>query len=153
MQSATDKEWLMRLRDCCRRHGLRVTPQREAIYKELYGSRRHPTAEQMHARIQRRYSSISLDTVNRTLLTFAKIGLVDIVEGYGSPRRYDPNRGSHHHAHCIKCGAILDFESPELDKLKVPAAVRREFKVLNRRVVFSGLCAKCAGGLGKRESK
>ncbi len=127
----------------CREHGLRITPQRQAIYKALSASREHPTAEKLHARIQRRFPNISLDTVNRTLLTFAEIGLVDIVEGYGSARRYDPNLDVHHHFHCIKCGAIVDFQSVSYDKLKVPPKIRRAFTILNKKVVLNGICASC----------
>jgi Fur family peroxide stress response transcriptional regulator len=97
----------------------------------------------LHKTISARFPHISLDTVNRTLLTFADIGLVEIVEGFGSARRYDPNIEPHHHAHCIKCGTIADFYSPHFDKLKVPAEIRRQFTVIGKRVVFNGICAAC----------
>ncbi len=135
----------------CRESGLRVTPQREAIYSELCRSGKHPTAEQLHTRIRRRFANISLDTVNRTLLTFAEIGLAEVVEGYGSPRRYDPDLESHHHAHCIKCGAIIDFRNVEFDRIKAPAKVRREFKVISKKVVFTGICARCSRLTGGKE--
>ena len=46
------------------------------------------------------------DTVNRTLLSFAHMGILDIVEGYGYPKRFDPNLARHHHFHCLKCHRI-----------------------------------------------
>lgn len=126
-----------------RENGLRVTPQRMAIYAILFRAQTHPTAEQLHARLRRRFPHISLDTVNRTLLTFAEIGLIGIVEGYGSPRRYDPNIDSHHHAYCIHCGDIWDFYSADLDALRVPKDIRRKFNIISKRVVLSGVCSKC----------
>ena len=75
----------------CREHGLRITPQRMAVYDAICGVGTHPTAEQLHQTIKRRFPNISLDTVNRTLLTFSEIGLIEIVEAYGRPRRYDPS--------------------------------------------------------------
>jgi Fur family peroxide stress response transcriptional regulator len=132
-----------RLRSHCREHGLRVTPQREAIYSELCCDGTHPTAEQLNFRLRTRFPNLSLDTVNRTLLTFAEIGLIDIVEGHGSPRRYDPDTESHHHAYCIRCGAILDFQNASYDELKVPADVRRKFKITSKKVVLNGICSKC----------
>jgi len=123
--------------------GLKVTPQREAIYEELSKSDKHPTAEQLHARVRKRLPKVSLDTVNRTLLTFAEIGLADIVEGDGSPRRYDPDMDAHHHVHCVKCGTILDFCNSEFDALEVPSDIRRRFKVLSKKVVISAICPGC----------
>ena len=127
----------------CREMGLKVTPQREAIYEELSRSGKHPTAEQLHARVRKHLPNVSLDTVNRTLLTFAEVGLADIVEGDGSPRRYDPDMSSHHHVHCVKCGTILDFRNSDFDDLEVPSGIRRRFKVLNKKVVISAICPAC----------
>ena len=127
----------------CREMGLKVTPQRQVIFEELLRSNEHPTAEQLHASVTKRMPNVSLDTVNRTLLTFAEIGLADIVEGNGRPRRYDPDMSSHHHVHCVRCGAIVDFPSSEFDGLKVPPDIRRRFKVLNKRVVISAICPGC----------
>ena len=92
------------------------------------------------------FPSISFDTVNRTLLTFAEAGIVGVVEGFGEPRRFDPNLDLHHHFHCVGCGEIVDFESPELDRLKVPKLVHERFTVLSKRVVLNGLCSTCARG-------
>ena len=127
----------------CRQSGLRITPQRVTIYDALCRSAAHPTAEQLHKTIRARSPHISLDTVNRTLLTFAQIGLVDKVEDYGSSRRYDPNLESHHHAHCIKCGTIVDFTSPHFDALKIPAEIRRQFTIIGKKVIFNGICSAC----------
>ncbi|MBM3297837.1 MAG: transcriptional repressor, partial [Candidatus Aminicenantes bacterium] len=71
-----------------REKGLKVTPQRAAIYEELLRARDHPTAEAVYRRVLKRMPNISFDTVNRTLLTFAQIGITKIVEGYGQAKRY-----------------------------------------------------------------
>ena len=75
----------------CRENGLKITPQRCAIYKEIYGADNHPSAEEVYQSIHVEHPNISYDTVNRTLLTFADVGLVDIVKGQKGPRRFDPN--------------------------------------------------------------
>jgi Fur family peroxide stress response transcriptional regulator len=143
MQKELDESTRQAFRRLCAKHKLRITPQRIAIYEELYRSGKHPSAEQLWKAVRLRYPHMSLDTVNRTLLTFAEIGLVEIVEGHGSPRRYDPNMQSHHHAYCIKCGSILDFASAEYDRLDIPANIKRQFKTISKRVILNGICAKC----------
>jgi Fur family peroxide stress response transcriptional regulator len=143
VRTSPEDEAQGRLHSQCREHGLRVTPQRQAIYTELCRAGTHPTAEQLLTRLRPRFPNLSLDTVNRTLLTFAQMGLVDVVEGHGSPRRYDPNTESHHHAYCIRCGAILDIQNARWDGLAVPAEIKRKFKVTSKKVVLSGICAGC----------
>jgi Fur family peroxide stress response transcriptional regulator len=143
MQQQEIEKICAKFRDKCHANGLRVTPQREAIYMELRQSVKHPTAEQVYARIKQRFRNISFDTVNRTLLTFAEIGLAEIVEGYGSPRRYDPDLSPHHHAHCIKCGRILDFENSDYDALEVPPEVSRAFEVISKKIVINAVCNDC----------
>ena len=131
------------LRAVLRENGLRVTPQREVIYEEFSRSADHPTAEHLHAKVKRRLPNVSLDTVNRTLQTFSRIGLAEIVEGDGSPRRYDPELTAHHHLYCVRCGTIQDFCNSEFDGLDVPRDIKRRFKVLSKRVVVNGICARC----------
>lgn len=131
------------LRDRCRVGALRITPQRVAIYEELCRCREHPSAEQLHARVKIRLPNISLDTVNRTLRTFARIGLAEIVEGRGNARRYDPNLNPHHHIHCVKCGTVVDFYNAPFDNLKIPSDITRKFKITGKRVVLMGICARC----------
>ena len=87
--------------------------------------------------------NISFDTVNRTLLTFSKIGVVDIVEGYGDPKRFDPNTNNHNHFRCIKCNNIIDFYFKPYEAIKIPEAIAKQFTILNKKVVLEGICNKC----------
>jgi len=134
---------IAQLRHLCRQHGLRVTPQKIMIYQELQKASDHPSPEQLFQRLQRTHPELSLDTVYRTLASFAEIGLVDLVEGYGTARRFDPRREKHHHFHCRKCGAILDFTSDQYDQLAIPASISRDCQVLNLRVTIEGYCKQC----------
>jgi Fur family peroxide stress response transcriptional regulator len=77
------------LRDRCREVGLKITPQRVAIYRELLETDEHPSAERLHEKIRKKLPNISLDTVNRTLLTLSEIGAAYVVEGTGDAKRFD----------------------------------------------------------------
>jgi len=127
----------------CKEYRLRVTPQRISIYQELVKAKDHPSAEKMYQRLKGRFPHLSFDTVYRTLLTFAEIGLAHPVEGSGSPRRFDPFLTPHHHMHCIRCDTIFDFHEESYDKLKVPDNIRKKFNILNKKVVLEGICRKC----------
>lgn len=129
--------------DTCHRRQLKITPQRVAIYRALIQSGQHPTADLMFRTVKKEFPNISFDTVNRTLLTFADIKVVEVVEVFGGPKRFDPNLNDHHHMHCMACGRIIDFQFDRYARLEVPKKVARTFKVISRRVVLKGLCETC----------
>jgi Fur family transcriptional regulator, peroxide stress response regulator len=130
--------------EICRDHELKITPQRVAIYQALIQANQHPTADMMFRLVKEDFPHIAFDTVNRTLLTFADIGVVDVVEVFGGPKRFDPNIDGHHHLHCTACGKIIDFKNDRYTDLEVPASITEMFKVISKRVVLKGLCADCA---------
>ena len=138
-----DTEKLDGFRATCREHGLRITPQRTAVFEVLCRADNHPTAEDVHRVVGRSFPNISFNTVNETLLTFTEIGLTTVVETFGGPRRYDPNPGKHHHAHCVRCGHIFDFENTRYDRIRPPASVSGEFTILDTKVVMTGICKRC----------
>ena len=134
---------LTHLRNRCREHGLRVTLQKVTIYKELLKSPDHPSPERLFNRLKRAYPELSFDTVYRTLSTFDEIGLVNLVDGYGTAKRFDPKLEQHHHFRCRKCGMIIDFTSDYYDKIDIPQDISKECEVFNLRVTIEGYCKKC----------
>lgn len=127
----------------CRANNLKITPQRVAVYKALSSSLSHPSADQIHKELKKEFPNISLDTVNRTLVTFAKAGMIDVVEGHGDPRRFDPNRGTHHHFYCISCREIFDIHDSALDRISVSPELEKKFTITGKRICLSGYCDKC----------
>jgi Fur family transcriptional regulator, peroxide stress response regulator len=126
----------------CRASGLKVTPQRLAIYRQLIATDEHPSAEWVFKRVRQQFPSISFDTVNRTLLTLAKMGAAFIVEGTGDSKRFDGDTHSHQHFRCVNCRRIVDFHHEPFDLIEVPSAISG-FRVLRKSVYFEGLCDRC----------
>jgi Fur family peroxide stress response transcriptional regulator len=126
-----------------KKHGLKITPQRTIIYQELLKAKDHPTADDIYKRVVRKIPNISFDTVNRTLSIFSKIGLTNVVEGYGQAKRYDPDVEIHHHFRCIQCGSITDFRHKKFDNITVPEDISKQCTVINKKVVLEGLCRQC----------
>jgi len=122
---------------------LKVTPQRIAIYRELIKTDEHPSAEMLHAKVRRLYPNISLDTVNRTLLTLSRIGAAFIVEGSGDAKRFDGDMEKHQHFKCVKCKRIVDFHHEPFDNIVLPAEIEGKFTVLRKTVYLEGICDMC----------
>jgi Fur family peroxide stress response transcriptional regulator len=127
----------------CQENNLKITPQRTAIYKELLSAIDHPSADIIHKRVIKKFPHISLDTVNRTVLAFADLGIIKVVEGYGKPKRFDPDIDNHHHFQCVKCHKIIDFHNKTYDKIEIPNDIKNKLTVLNKKVVLEGICDKC----------
>jgi Fur family peroxide stress response transcriptional regulator len=131
--------------DKCAGRRLKVTPQRSLIFDELSKATDHPTADAIYKRVRKTLLNISFDTVYRTLLSFTELGIVNLVEGTGEHKRFEPNLHQHHHFRCIKCYTLYDFENDAYDNIVVPESVRRHGVIINKRVMLEGICSKCKG--------
>jgi Fur family transcriptional regulator, peroxide stress response regulator len=135
-------EKLVGFRERCRQTKLKITPQRMAIYKALVQTDTHPTAEDIHRLVRSELSSISFDTVNRTLLTLAEVGAAFVVEGSGQARRFDGGMEAHQHFRCLKCGRIIDFYYAPYDSIALPDFLSA-YKVTRKTVYLEGYCEEC----------
>ncbi len=127
----------------CREKGLKVTPQRIAIYRELVKTDEHPSAEMLYEKVKQVFPSISLDTVNRTLLTLNEIGAAFIVEGSGDAKRFDGGLEEHQHFKCVKCKRVIDFFHEPFNSIEAPQEVEEMFLVLRKSVYIEGVCDLC----------
>lgn len=137
-------EGMRSLRAALRRAGLKATPQRLEVFREVSGSVEHPDVEAVLRGVRRKLPSISLDTVYRTIRTLLDLGLVSCLGRNGDRLRLDANHRSHHHFVCRACGLTRDVYSEAFDHLKVPESVRTWGAVDRTHVEFQGLCAACA---------
>ena len=129
-----------------RAQGLKVTPQRQCVFRVLHDNPQHPTAESVYAEVSAEMPTISLRTVYQTLNDLASMGeLVQLDLGTGSAR-FDPNLDAHHHLVCGQCGRVLDVEV-DTSAVRVPSGASRGFTIDSTQIVFRGTCADCNGHL------
>jgi len=113
------KEVIDRLKE----KGLRVTPQRVAIFEAICRLNNHPKAEHIIHYIQKNHPNISVGTVYKVLDSLVENGLIQRVKTDGDIMRYDPILANHHHLYCAQTDRIADYEDSELDAL-----IRDHFK-------------------------
>src|SRR5438105_494263 len=130
------------LTELFRARGLKVTPQRQAIFRALHGEQRHPTAESVYETVSSSMPTISLRTVYQTLNDLAAMGEVQALDlGTGSAR-FDPNVDVHHHLVCVRCGRVVDIYA-DASGMRVPNSQRHGFTITATDVVFRGTCPDC----------
>ena len=131
------------LTELFREQGLRVTPQRQCIFRLLEDNDRHPTAEWVHQQARSEMPTISLKTVYQTLNDLAAMGEIQALDlGTGSAR-FDPNVGHHHHLVCDRCGRTQDVHV-DASGLRLPRRERGDFVVGSAEIVFRGVCSSCS---------
>ena len=131
------------LTELFRGQGLKVTPQRQCIFRALDGNRQHPSAEAIFEVVRGEMPTISLRTVYQTLNDLAAMGEITSIDlGTGSTR-FDPNLADHHHLVCDGCGTVVDVEvEVPTDALGQPAAAHG-FAITRTEIVLRGRCARC----------
>lgn len=127
-----------------RRAGLRLTPQRMAIVREIAGDLTHPTAQDLFERLVPAFPTMSVATVYNTLDALSKQALVGTLRTGGAVR-FDPNREPHHHAICDACGLVVDLPAaPPSDAERASVARAVGFAVRAEERSYRGLCRACS---------
>jgi len=126
-----------------RDEGLRLTHQRLEVVREIAATDEHPDVESVYRGVRARVPTISLDTVYRTLATFAGHGLVNKIETVENQARFEADIGCHHHMMCVQCKEIVDFQWPAVDEAALPDEAKAWGHIMAKSVVVYGTCRKC----------
>lgn len=97
--------------------GLRLTRQRQTIYRELTGRYDHPDVDMLFRAVQPKLRKISVFTVYRTMNVLEEAGLVWRVTTWKGHARYDGHVVAHAHFLCERCGKIMDIEAGDVSGL------------------------------------
>lgn len=124
--------------------GLRVTPQRLAIYDALVNSGTHPTAQELFEQLQPTLPSLSQATVYNTLQTLVTHGLIqEIGEAGDGAIHYDADSKPHINLICTQCHRVEDFYDVPLDGVAEQVISRSGYQVHGMRIAYYGLCPRC----------
>jgi Fe2+ or Zn2+ uptake regulation protein len=123
--------------------GLRVTPQRRAVWSAFEGETDgHLTADEVFRRARRELPELSRATVYNTLAALVDVELLMAVESRGIVL-YDPNTDpSHHHFRCQSCDLLYDVHLEGLEDLRLSG--EHGFLVYQTTVLLEGLCPACS---------
>ncbi len=128
-----------------RRAGFRLTPQRLMVMDAVFHHEGHITAEDIHAKVRARYPYVDLSTIYRTLQALKDQGLIAELHMPDGPTQYEAAlRGSHHHAICRRCGAMLELAPEVLEPIREQLLRQHGFHAEFTHMAISGLCRTCA---------
>lgn len=104
-------------REKLQERGLKVTPQRVAIFEAIVKLNNHPTAENVIEYIKANHPNISVGTVYKVLDSLVENELLKKVKTEKDIMRYDAVLSNHHHLYCSETDRIEDYEDEKLNKL------------------------------------
>ncbi len=136
-------ERLEQFQQACRQGGVKVTPQRLEIFREIAASLDHPDAERVFRGVKARMPTVALDTVYRTLWMLADMGFITTLGTRYESVRFDANLRPHHHFLCVECGRAVDLETPLVDPTQLAEATRGLGVVHSTQVELKGRCNRC----------
>lgn len=105
------------IRDTLTKKGLRVTPQRIAIYEAILKLNNHPTADDIAAFIKQDHPNIATGTVYKVLESLVENGLIIKVKTERDVMRYDAILENHHHLYDAESDRIADYYNEEINEL------------------------------------
>lgn len=121
-----------------RKAGLKVTHPRMRILEILEGlDGKHVTAEDIYRKLLEHEDDIGLATVYRVLTQFEAAGLVLKHNFEGGQAVYELDRGGHHdHMIDVESGKVIEFTSPEIERLQHEIAAKYGYQIQDHSLVL-----------------
>ena len=123
----------------CIKKGVRLTGQRKLVARVMSESNDHPDVDELHKRVSKIDSKISIATVYRTVKLFEEAGVVAKHDFKGTKARYEEVSEEHHdHLIDVNTGEIIEFVNEEIEKLQGKVAEKLGYKLVDHRLELYG---------------
>ena len=123
----------------CLEQGVRLTEQRKLVAKVMSESTNHPDVDELHKKISKFDSKISIATVYRTVKLFEEAGIVAKHDFRGGKARYEQAPEEHHdHLIDINTGEIIEFVDKDIENLQKKVAEKLGYKLVDHRLELYG---------------
>ncbi len=137
--------------------GLKFTPERRMILKEIFSIHEHFEADELLVRFRTRGENISRASIFRTLKLSVESQLTRKILIGENRSYYEHVFGHEHHEHlvCLGCGKIIEFSNLKIEKLQNMVCREYGFKPVDHTLKISGYCKECQGdsNAGRKRSK
>jgi Fur family ferric uptake transcriptional regulator len=132
-------------REYLRDRGLKYTPERRAVLREVLRNDDHFEAEQLLIALRQSGERVAKATVYRTLPLLVNCGIIKQIQFGDKLARYEHTFGqdAHDHMVCQRCRRIIEFDSSDVDRLRTVVASQHRFYATAHRFQITGLCWEC----------
>ena len=128
-----------KIEEKCITKGVRLTDQRKVIAAVMSASNDHPDVDELHKRVNKIDTKISIATVYRTVKLFEESGIVEKHAFKGGKARYEESPEEHHdHLIDINSGEIIEFVDTEIEILQNKVAKKLGYKLVDHKLELYG---------------
>ena len=130
---------MSKIEDKCKQRGVRLTEQRKVIAQVMTSSSDHPDVDELHKRVNKLDSKISIATVYRTVKLFEEAGVVSKHDFKGGKARYEKSPEEHHdHLIDVNSGEIIEFVDEDIELLQKKVADKLGYTLVDHRLELYG---------------
>jgi Fur family ferric uptake transcriptional regulator len=144
------RDWAAHAREMLRDAGYHRGAARDNVIEAISGQTCALSATEIEDRLRpppeggRAISTASVYRTLELLHEHALVNRVDLGDGVARYELADP-RGEHHHHHmvCDRCGQLIPFDDPALERAINQLSQRLGFATRDHEVTLRGTCADC----------
>lgn len=139
------KSELQVLQEYIRQRGLRRTPERERVLKEIFEIHGHFDVDELYLQLRHKGVKVSKASIYRALPLFIDCGLIREVAFTEGHWHYEHIYGHAQHSHlrCLACGELLEFEEPILTRLEELLGQKYHYRIKGHQLEVHGVCPAC----------
>ena len=118
--------------DALKSEGIKLTPQRQAVFSNIMNSEGHRECSDIHDSISKEGIDVSRATVYRTLDILVNYNLIRKLVIGNEKAKYEKKIGRKHHDHmiCIETGDIIEFENDAIEELQEKEAKKHGYEIV-----------------------
>ncbi|MFC1729266.1 Fur family transcriptional regulator [candidate division KSB1 bacterium] len=125
--------------------GLRYTPERDVIIREIFSNANHFDADELYLKLMTYNNNVSRATVYRCLNLLESCDLVNKTSFGERHYHYEHTYKRKHHDHlvCKKCGKIVEFTDLTIEQRQKDVCSRYKFILTDHKLQIFGICPDC----------
>jgi Fur family ferric uptake transcriptional regulator len=122
----------------------RFTGQQRDMVRYIFSKHNHFDADQLIDEMKRQGFHVSRPTIYRTLSKLVDAGLLRRLN-IGAHTYYEHDYGypQHDHLYCQTCHRMIEFQTPELERLVREVCRQNHFQFQGHTFVIRGVCSAC----------
>lgn len=132
-------------REFLKTKNLKLTRPRKIILDTIFSYHRHFNVEGLYEVIYQDHKNVSRATIYRTMPLLLDSGLIKQSLRCQSKDHYEHIHGHADHLHllCVKCGAIIEVDSKDVEKIVKRLAMENNFTINTFNLGAKGICSRC----------
>ncbi len=132
-------------RNFLKRHGLRYTPERETIIREIFSTHEHFDVDSLYIAMRHKGQRVSKASIYRLIPLLIKANLIEEVFFDSGQMHYEHIYGHEHHCHlrCQECRRIEEFSDERVAEIEKELGEKFNYKILRHKLEVIGICSRC----------